>query len=53
MDTYLGDGLYAKTENGQVVLYASNGVYACDTVYLEPEVLREFLRWLKENKIIS
>lgn len=47
---YLGDGLYADIENGMIRLTAENGMEATNTVYLEPEVLAEFHRWLDDLK---
>jgi hypothetical protein len=35
---YLGDGLYAKIEDGSLVLMANSCVDPTDTVYLEPSV---------------
>lgn len=40
---YLGDGLYAVMENGMVKLYTQSEL---NVVYLEPEVLSNFLAWL-------
>jgi len=48
---YLGDGAYVRVENGMVCLYTSNGIEETNKVYLELEVLRRFLEWLKANKI--
>ncbi len=45
-DTYLGDGLYAAFDGYQVRLYTSTG----DAVYLEPEVLDNFLKYIGERK---
>ena len=47
---YLGDGLYADFDGWQVRLYASNGVSATNTVYLEPEVLVVFLHYIDHLK---
>lgn len=44
---YLGDGLYAEYDGWQIKLYASNGVEATDTVYLEPSVLAAFERYVE------
>ncbi len=41
--THLGDGLYAVMENGDIKLYTGSML---NVVYLDPKVLREFLRWL-------
>ena len=47
---YLGDGLYAEFDGYQICLYASNGVYATNTVYLDPKVLESFLRYVEDLK---
>lgn len=47
--TYLGDGLYAKLEDGQIKLFASNGIHTHDQVFLEPMVTRAFLVYLKRS----
>lgn len=47
---YLGDGLYANFDGYQIVLSAENGIYAHDTVYLDPFVLAKFLKYIEELK---
>ncbi len=37
---YLGDSVYADTENGMIKLTTDNGLGASNTIYLEPEVYR-------------
>lgn len=49
---YLGDGLYVKVEEGQVVLMANDAHNPSDTVYLEPSVLDSFIKYLKNNSLI-
>lgn len=46
---YLGDGVYVTTDRGMVKLYTSDGLSETNVVYLEPEVLRAFLRWAEEK----
>ena len=46
MDAYLGDGLYAKFEGQDLVLYTSNGVEVTNTVVLEPSVLKALFAFL-------
>lgn len=43
---YLGDGAYADMENGMVRLSTCDGIGETNVIYLEPAVLRSFLRWL-------
>lgn len=46
-DVYLGDGLYARLDESRTVeLYASNGIEKTNSVFLEPEVLEAFKKWL-------
>jgi hypothetical protein len=49
--TYLGDGLYVKFDDfGQVVLYTHDGISQMNAVYLEPNVLDHFLKWVEAKK---
>ncbi len=50
MKVYLGDGAYANFDGYHVVLTAENGIYATDTVALEPEVLNSFLGYIERLK---
>jgi hypothetical protein len=49
---YLGDGVYVQNDDRDVVLTTgTNEIEKADNViYLEKEVLAQFLIWLKENK---
>ena len=47
-DTYLGDGLYAAFDGWQIELYSSNGQEKTNQVYLEPEVLVAFWKYVKK-----
>ena len=47
---YLGDGLYANFDGYQIALSAENGIYAHDTVYLDPFVLEKFLTYVNKLK---
>ena len=44
--TYLGDGLYAALDNGQIELYAFNGIRKTDQVFLNPTTLTALLTYL-------
>jgi len=45
---YLGDGLYAKFENMQVVLMANDLNHPTDTVYLEwPDVYNALVKFVE------
>ena len=52
-DTYLGDGLYASYDGYQIRLYASNGIYATNEVFLEPAVLRSFEEYVRKLKGVA
>ena len=46
--TYLGDGAYAESfYDGSVMLYTSNGEQITNKVFLEPDVLQSFLKFVK------
>jgi hypothetical protein len=47
---YLGDGLYAEFDGWQIRLYAHNGIHATHQVFLEPETLAAFLRYIEKLK---
>lgn len=44
---YLGDGAYVNFDGYHVVLTAENGIYATDTIALDPEVLERFLKYVE------
>lgn len=46
---YLGDGLYVSFDGYQFALSAENGIVATDTVFLEPDVLKAFIKFTKEK----
>jgi len=46
---YLGDGVYVSFDGYSVRLTTENGVEATNTIVLEPEVVAELDRWLKET----
>jgi hypothetical protein len=45
---YLGDGVYAKFENYQIVLTAEDGTRATNTIYLDESVLVAFERYIQK-----
>lgn len=49
--TYLGDGLYAAYDGFQVALSAEDGTQATDTVFLDPQVLAAFAKFLRANNL--
>ena len=44
---YLGDSVYARWENGYVVLTTENGYGASNEIYLESAVLEALEMWLE------
>lgn len=47
---YLGDGLYASFDGYQFILTANIGGINTQTVYLEPQVLEAFIRYIEKTK---
>ena len=45
--TYLGDAVYAKRQDGFVVLTTEDGIGASNTIYLEGSTLYNLLEWLR------
>lgn len=46
--TYLGDGVYVEVdEEGIVSLTTENGITVQNEIYLDREVVNNFLEWLK------
>ena len=50
---YLGDGAYAEYDGWGFTIFASNGLERTDSVYLEPEVLASFQKFIDAMKLIS
>ena len=48
--TYLGDGLYVSHDGWQVELFAHDGIGKTNQVFLDPDVLKNFVDWLKVSK---
>jgi hypothetical protein len=44
---YLGDGLYADFDGYHFVLTTENGITTSNTIYLEPEILNNFLKYVE------
>lgn len=44
---YLGDGLYAGFDGHHIILAASNGIYDTNIVYLDPDVLKKFYKYIE------
>lgn len=47
---YLGDGLYVEHDGWHVRLYAPNNLGHEQELFLEPDVLAAFLRWVERLK---
>ncbi len=50
MKRYIGDGVYVVVERGMLKLTTENGIEVLDTIYLEPEVMNELVRYYEEAK---
>jgi hypothetical protein len=48
--SYLGDGVYAESQSGGILLTSENGVSVLDSIFLEPEVLDALINFSKEGK---
>jgi hypothetical protein len=53
---YLGDSVYIDLDDcGGIVLTTENGIGPTNTIIMEPEVVRQLIRWAKrmqaENKL--
>lgn len=42
---YLGDGLYAEDQGHQIRLYATNGMYSTNEVFLDGQMLSTLVDW--------
>ena len=51
-DHYLGDGLYARAEDGFIHLYAPRMLHI-DRVYLDDQVLNEFIKFIEKTKSVT
>jgi hypothetical protein len=45
---YLGDGVYARTEPGYLVLETQDGMRVTNTIFLDSEVLRALQQYLAD-----
>jgi hypothetical protein len=46
---YLGDGVYAEFDRGEIVLTTENGIEVTNRIVLEPEVLAMFGLWVRKS----
>lgn len=45
--TYLGDAVYAEADGyGGIMLTTEDGVSTTNSIYLEPEVIASFSKWM-------
>ena len=47
---YLGDGAYVEFDGFNIILKANHHEFPTDKVYLEPQVLENFLNFIKRIK---
>ena len=50
MKEYLGDSVYADFDGYMICLTTENGMGPSNTIYLEPEVMRELIRYAESLK---
>lgn len=48
--TYLGDSVYANFDGELIEIFTFNGVAVGQQIYLEPEVLKNFLSYVGGSK---
>ncbi len=48
--SYLGDGVYAIFDGFGIWLHTNDHKHPTDKIYLEPEVLKELIRFEEESK---
>jgi hypothetical protein len=48
---YIGDGVYVSIDNDMTRLTTENGVESTNEIFLEPEVLRAFLNYIKRSEL--
>jgi len=44
---YLGDGVYAENDGFGIILTTENGIETLKSIYLEPSVYRELIRYVE------
>ena len=47
---YIGDGVYADVENGQLILTTENGISVTNLIFIEPEVWSALLEFVESLK---
>jgi len=50
---YLGDGLYAEFDGYQFEVYASNGMFKTNRVFMEPPVVTSFFEYVARIRATS
>ena len=50
MKAYLGDGVYLETYKDGIVLTTENGISVTNRIYLEYDILNEFMKYVTQPK---
>jgi hypothetical protein len=50
---YIGDGVYAAVEPGSITLTTENGICVENTVVLEADLVKKFVRFAKRHGFLS
>lgn len=50
---YMGDGVYATVEPGAITLTTEDGISVQNTVYLEADLVKDFVRFAKRHGFLS
>jgi len=48
---YIGDSVYVEIKGGMVRLWTSNGIVTLNEIFMEEEVLQEFLNFVEDNAV--
>jgi hypothetical protein len=50
MKVYLGDGVYARYEHGDLILTTENGICVTNEIVLEPQVVAALELYIEEKR---
>ena len=51
--SYLGDGVYIRTDGFSTILTTEDGISATNEIYLEPDVLRKLIEYCRKKGILN
>lgn len=50
--SYIGDGVYVRTDGFAITLTTENGICATNEIYIEPDVLRALIAYCKRKGML-